>query len=104
MRRPLASLNQPQMLRKRLRQRISLEKMDAIDREGLVYTILVSETRPPLSAKKWRPNLKRVTAAVMQVTAASGPPMRIPSIRVNRKRLHTLPKDHCPSNMGSSQA
>ena len=29
----------------------SLEKMDAIDREGLIYTILVSETRPPLSAE-----------------------------------------------------
>jgi hypothetical protein len=71
---------------------------------GLVYTTLVSETRPSLSAMKWRPNLKRVTAAVIPVTADSGPPIRIPSMRVKRKRLPTRPKDHCASNMGRPQA
>lgn len=70
----------------------------------LVYRILVSETRPPFSAKKWRPNLKRVTPAVIPLIAASGPPIKIPSMRVKRKRFPTPPNDHGPSNMGSTQA
>jgi len=71
---------------------------------GSAYSLLAAEVRSSLSAKTWRPNLKRVIPAIMPVTAASGPPMRIPSIRVRRNRLPTLPKDHCPSNTGSPQA
>ncbi len=65
--------------------------------------MLASETRPSLSAMKWRPNLKRVMPPVIPVIAASGPPIRIPSISVKRKRLPTRARDHGPSNMGRPQ-
>ena len=54
--------------------------------------------------KKWRPNLNRVIPAVIPVTAANGPPISVPRVIVKRKRLPTRPKDHWPSNVGSTQA
>ena len=67
-------------------------------RGARLHDILVPETRSLLS-EEMAANVKRVTAAVMPVTAASGPPIRIPSTRVGRRRLPALAKDHSPSNM-----